>query len=64
MGPALGGGRTPQYLIVLDILGDEAASLTGRPFEDLLVGKAGQRRVGRHGDHVVPVPHQLRGDLR
>jgi hypothetical protein len=60
----LGGGCTPQHLVVLDVLGDEAASLAGCPIEDVLVGKAGQLLVGRHSDHVVPASYQLRGDLR
>jgi hypothetical protein len=54
----LGDTLAAQDLEVLDVLGHETAVPLGGPGEDLVVGKAGERSVGRArtGADVPPEP--------
>ena len=63
MGGALGHGLATEDLEILDVLGHETAVLLGGPGEELVVGEADERRVGRDSDDVVPALDELGGDL-
>ena len=54
MGGALRHGLATKDLEIPDVLGHETAVLFAGPGEELVVAEAGQRRVGRDGDDVVP----------